>query len=890
MSEWLKKIKYLIADGETKKALDSLLHISEKFSVEIENEIVLIRSRLLQLEKKYHSGTSDGENTERAKIDQSALRLLRRIREKHPSFSLIQKEVSSVEEQKSISKNDVQTPKSNKSSLKDIKDGITIFQQKDLSYKSKEEETKEAYYLKKQIYEELFGEFDDKFDNIEQLRVFRSGILFDDIYSSQKLSRITIQEIEIIRNDAKKYKWYDRSLLVSSLTLSIIKHKFDSKKVNLLIDFLTDFEKQVWQKALVGIYLTLYVHKNRIFRFSELINRLSVLQEIDEVQRGLRIIDTTLVYQTYKNNIYHDDTFNFSFFAENPKNCFLPYYEDNPILVKAIEQSENLDIDITEITDILSRMPLLDSHKYLITNAIAENKIEIEQGNVPEKAVSKLNKALELSFYLRPYQNIISELYHFFNLHKSWTPQNIFERKFTIIETKLKDVVLAEKEKLFLEARSSLINNKFVKAIELSNKYLELVPNDERVMAILGESYLRKEIYHKAEKVFEDLISITGDEDGEFSCKLGDIKLNQSDYQDALSRYEIAYDTNNNNFSAVYGIAYTYYEMGEYNKSLEFAYKLNSDKTDNEKFLTLIGGILVKLDRYDEAYVYTEKAFLLDSESNANINNHLYTANHTENYKTVKALLPKLIKQSNLKKDYYKAILHSTRILKDAKLGNKYLDALDQYVSKLGINRYTIRHYLMQNRIEDAEKLYEKYFSGISNTIDSLEARITIDFKKKDYNSVIKTGLAILEITPENTSIKSALALSFQREKNYEKSIEYIKDVLGNTTDGLESMFIMGQTYLFNNKLEKAEEIFQRIVGVRRNFPTFCNLGHIEFVRGNIIKAKEYYLRSINYEIFLEDVVEKFEEDTEFLVDLGVDMDKYNECKEKVIEAFKAKN
>ena len=50
---------------------------------------------------------------------------------------------------------------------------------------------------------------------------------------------------------SKLIPWYDKSILVSSLTLSLVRH-FDIQKVNLLFDFFEEGENQVWQRALIA--------------------------------------------------------------------------------------------------------------------------------------------------------------------------------------------------------------------------------------------------------------------------------------------------------------------------------------------------------------------------------------------------------------------------------------------------------------------------------------------------------------------------------------------------------------------------------------------------------------------------------------------------------------
>ena len=53
------------------------------------------------------------------------------------------------------------------------------------------------------------------------------SVLFDTIYTSEVLDTATASEIQKIRGDYETYKYHDRSVLVSALSLSLFNFKFD---------------------------------------------------------------------------------------------------------------------------------------------------------------------------------------------------------------------------------------------------------------------------------------------------------------------------------------------------------------------------------------------------------------------------------------------------------------------------------------------------------------------------------------------------------------------------------------------------------------------------------------------------------------------------------------
>ncbi|MFW5821568.1 MAG: hypothetical protein ACOCWA_09770, partial [Bacteroidota bacterium] len=92
-------------------------------------------------------------------------------------------------------------------------------------------------------------------------------------------NRLTESHITLL-NKAREndhFPWYYKSLLVSALTLAVLRH-FDIEKIKLLFDIYEDKENKVWQRALVGILLAFYTHHERIQLYPEIQQRVKILQ------------------------------------------------------------------------------------------------------------------------------------------------------------------------------------------------------------------------------------------------------------------------------------------------------------------------------------------------------------------------------------------------------------------------------------------------------------------------------------------------------------------------------------------------------------------------------------------------------------------------------------
>ncbi|HEX8022483.1 TIR domain-containing protein [Mucilaginibacter sp.] len=403
-----------------------------------------------------------------------------------------------------------------------------------LDYDSSKEDFEEVQKLRDKIYNELIGKLDEKIENIPSLRDNLIFNLFDKVYTSEKLDSITTQDIQNIRERRETHKWYERKVLVNSLTLSLIASKvFDPKKVNILIDFLTDFEEGVWESALIGIVISLVYHQNKWNRFNDLKIRLQTLQEISKVQIGLSKIDTIFRYQLYSKNVFNPNIYKEDFF-NSPLNCFLPFYEGNRVFEHAL-QKNNSNIDSDHFNEYLDVLPLLACHKYALCLALGNNSLTVKKLNNDEKKIIK--DSLQLSANFEPYQNLICEYYNFLNFYPKITISDLFVNNISISRTKLKNVILNKKSELDLSASMLMDENEYKEAIGKLSQLLEIAPDNLAANSKIADCYLN---------------------------------LKKPDYISALRHFKKNHALNSKRIYDVRGIIRCYIALKNYNSALEF--------------------------------------------------------------------------------------------------------------------------------------------------------------------------------------------------------------------------------------------------------------------------------------------------------------------------------
>ncbi|MEZ4850375.1 MAG: hypothetical protein R3B93_17535 [Bacteroidia bacterium] len=466
----IDEIRLLVSQNKIEVALNSLTQFSDWIQDrKLKNSILLTCARFRKEKDEEQLGIKNNKN-ERNSVVLSILEFLDELEDASLGLSIRNEENTHITE---MSQSDIL--KSYNLLLRDA-NNFNI-----LSEKKKEELYVRSLQLKKLMFSKLNEKFKDDY----------ADIIFNRIFFLKNLEEEEIKEISKIPDD-NSISWIDKSIIVSALSLSIIQ-QFNVQKINLLLNFINSFEEKVWQRALVGLVLGLHNRENKILLFPNLINRLKKLQEINEVQNGLRIIASELNRETYKNCFSNwDDTIGVEFkVLRKVEQWFLPFFEKNPILKTVKENFPNVkDIDL--FPDLITNdRHLSNSQKYVICLSLPNWDHE---------------KVTELIEYLKGCQHCkkehifdpyIADFYFFFKYFSSIRLQSIFNEKIKIYETSLVDVLVSEKKKLLFQGRIEFENENYDKAIEYLKASLSQKESSYKY-CLLGMSYFNKNMFDEA--------------------------------------------------------------------------------------------------------------------------------------------------------------------------------------------------------------------------------------------------------------------------------------------------------------------------------------------------------------------------------------------------------
>ena len=141
--------------------------------------------------------------------------------------------------------------------------------------------------LKKVIKENFTLSSDPTSEDVKEFETLVANI-FDHLWLTDKYSDGDFELATMLRKN-QNFRWHDKSLFVSAITLSLLRY-FDLHKFNILFDYYIDNTREVSQRALIGLVFTLYKYDQRLYLYPEIISRLKTLKDKKGIQKEIEAI------------------------------------------------------------------------------------------------------------------------------------------------------------------------------------------------------------------------------------------------------------------------------------------------------------------------------------------------------------------------------------------------------------------------------------------------------------------------------------------------------------------------------------------------------------------------------------------------------------------------
>jgi tetratricopeptide (TPR) repeat protein len=421
--------------------------------------------------------------------------------------------------------------------------------------------------------------------------------------------------------DYEKYPFWQRSLVVSALTLSL-SIQYDERKVHLLIDFIIANEDFVWQKALVGLFIALYGREDKYKRDLSIINKLKDLRAYTNVQKGL--VTIALAFDKLQNE--KNFILNFSneiklkeqmSYFEKPAHWFLPFYEGNPALKECLPMKKPLPKLLLESISCFAPVCKYAYCKNYENFSDWQHTSTIEiligdriglQTYYPEAKDYMKAAALE-----NIYKETFNELFIFHLSYPGETLRTIFKQTsiynqpaFQIVST---DNTIKEVEAQLWFNRGNAYSEKeaYDQAIGCYQKAIAINPDKYDAYYNMGYAHGKNDDYDQAIECYQKAIAIKSNMHEAYN-NMGDAHEKNGDYTQAIECYQKAIDIKPDKYEAYYNMGVAHEENGNHAQAIGCYQKAIAIKPDDHEAYYGMGVAHEENEDYAQAIECYQKA------------------------------------------------------------------------------------------------------------------------------------------------------------------------------------------------------------------------------------------------------------------------------------------
>ena len=464
------------------------------------------------------------------------------------------------------------------------------------------------------------------------------------------------QDVELQINNAindSKFKWYYKSLIISALTISLI-YNFDIKKINILTRFYESGQEQIWQRALVGLFLTFYIYNTRLKLYPEckqIIDRLQLSENFTEryeavVIQFIKAIGTEKITKQINDEIIpemtkivpgikakmesdarnEDKTFD----EENPD--WNDYFKENPGFLDKLAEISKLQMEGGDV--FINTFSMLKTFKFF--NKLSNWFIPFYTKNPEIKEISCGEKINMENFikglYSAPF--ICNSDKYSFCLSVNSMPDEqkaTMGKYFNAEINQMNDI--AEDDRLLHQTEISYkiitqyiqdlyrffkinrlgkeLNDIFETKFNPANTLLfNAATSKDGEKRKIGEFFFANGYYNQAYGIFEEISK--ENPDFEIFQKMGYSAQKQENYNLALKNYLNAQLFNSNQAWNLKKIGYCYRKLKQPEKALDYYLKAEAVDSDNLSVTTAIGRCQLEMENYEQALKYYFKVEYLD--------------------------------------------------------------------------------------------------------------------------------------------------------------------------------------------------------------------------------------------------------------------------------------
>jgi tetratricopeptide (TPR) repeat protein len=442
---------------------------------------------------------------------------------------------------------------------------------------------------------------------------------------------------------SEKIPWHDKSLVVSAISLSLIR-VFDINKFKALLQFYTAKENQVWQRALVGIVFGIFKYDKRISLYPDLEKELKKLSKSEEIDKEIESIiiqifkskDTEKITKKWEEEILPEmmkmqpkieenlDLENIvqDKFLEDKNPDWEKVFEDSPDLFDKLQDFSKMQIEGSDVFmsafSKLKNFPFFNEFSNWFSPFYKENEyidliFEKEETNL-QPFVAQLEKSFHMCN---------SDKYSFC-LNLQMIPESHKSMMMEMFNEEMKSMEeIANDDNLFNSfAATKSINTqylqdlyRFFKLHPYKNEFSDIfkwdfdiqnasvfnkIITNKQVTRNIAEFFLENQHFAQAVELFR-FIEQSEESNTELFEKIGYCYQRIGDYKNALSYYKKAELLDSNKVWITKKLALCHRYLGNHKEALEYYQEAEKQEPENLYIQAYIGHTLMRLEKYEEA-------------------------------------------------------------------------------------------------------------------------------------------------------------------------------------------------------------------------------------------------------------------------------------------------
>lgn len=469
--------------------------------------------------------------------------------------------------------------------------------------------------------------------------------LFNFLWLTDHYKEIENKALETICY-SEKIPWHDKSLIVSAITLSLIRI-FDINKFKALIQFYKTRENQVWQRALVGIVFGIFRYDKRISLYPDLEKSLKKLSKSEEIDREIESIiiqifkskDTEKITKKWEEEILPEmmkmqpkieknlDLENIvqDKFLEDKNPDWEKVFEDSPDLFDKLQDFSKMQIEGSDVFmsafSKLKNFPFFNEFSNWFSPFYKENEYVDLIFEKEETNLQAFVEQLEKSFHM-----CNSDKYSFC-LNLQMIPESHKSMMMDMFNEEMKSMEeIANDDNLFnsFAATKSIITQylqdlyRFFKLHPYKNEFSDIfkwdfdiqnssifnkIITNKQVTRNIAEFFLENQHYDQAAGLFK-FIEQTEESNIELFEKIGYCFQRIGDYKNALEYYKKAELLDSSKVWIIKKIALCYRYLDNHTEALSYYKEAEKSEPENLYIQAYIGHTLMRLEKYEEALKY----------------------------------------------------------------------------------------------------------------------------------------------------------------------------------------------------------------------------------------------------------------------------------------------